>query len=226
MSHLKLAPAFLESSRGRIIGVLRHGGCTVDDIAKTLGITGNAVRAQLGSLAKDGLVRSAGMRRGATRPARTYELTSELEHLLSRAYIPLLTHLLRQFAAKEPAAKFDRAMREAGRGVAHDVGVGFPTASPLPARVAAACQVLNRELGATTKFERRDGHYVIVGSGCPLAALTGKHPGVCHSIESMLAELLHTPVRECCERTEKPRCCFHVKAEGSVRTSVQRRSRR
>jgi predicted ArsR family transcriptional regulator len=162
------------------------------------------------------------MRPGATRPSRLYELTPELEHLLSRAYFPLLTHLIRLLAASSSPAKFDVAMREAGRGVARDISVGFPITGPLAPRVDAACQLLNRELGATTKVERRDGSYVIVGSGCPLAALTGKHPGVCHSIESLLAELLHTPVRECCDRSERPRCCFNV-LPSSDRSSKSRR---
>lgn len=210
MTRLRIHGEFFESSRGRIIDVLRRGACTVDEIAAELRVTSNAVRSQLSSLERDGLVMAAGMRPGTTRPSRVYELTPELEHLLSRAYFPLLTHLIRLFSATEPPAKFDRAMREAGRGVARDISAGFPTDGPLATRVDAACQLLNRELGATTKVERRDSKYVIVGSGCPLAALTGKHPGVCHSIESLLAELLHTTVAECCDRKERPRCCFNV----------------
>jgi hypothetical protein len=29
-------------------------------------------------------------------------------------------------------------------------------------------------------------------------------------MESLLAELLEAPVRECCERGERPRCCFEI----------------
>lgn len=209
MSPIKLRNEFLESSRGRIIDVLRRGSCTVDEIASELGVTGNAIRAQLSALERDGLVGMAGSRRGATRPSRTYELTPELDHLLSRAYIPLLTQLIRLVAAREPAGKFDGIMREAGRGVAREFSTQFPP-GPLGDRVAAASLVLNRQLGASTSVEKKDSKYVIRGNGCPLAALTGKHPGVCHAIESLLAELLETPVHECCDRTERPRCCFEI----------------
>jgi len=29
-------------------------------------------------------------------------------------------------------------------------------------------------------------------------------------MEALLAEFLETPVRECCERNERPRCCFEI----------------
>ena len=35
-------------------------------------------------------------------------------------------------------------------------------------------------------------------------------PEVCRAVESLLAELLEVPVEECCERGERPRCCFKV----------------
>jgi DeoR family suf operon transcriptional repressor len=209
MARLKIHGEFFESSRGRIIDVLRRGGRTVDDIAAELRVTSNAVRLQLASLERDGLVMAAGTRPGPTRPSRVYELTPELEHLLSRAYIPLLTELVRVFAARESPDKFDRMMREAGRGLATELSPGFP-AGTLDQRIMAASQLLNRELGATTTVEKLNGDYAIKGRGCPLAALTGKHAGVCHAMESMLRELLETRVRECCDRSERPRCCFEI----------------
>lgn len=216
---------FFESTRGRVIGVVRGGPVTVDEIAAELGLTGNAVRAQLAALQRDGLVRAAGERRSATRPAQTYELTPELEQLLSRAYIPLLTQLLRLFAANEPAAKFNAVMREAGRGLAREIA-GAPQTGTVAERAAIACRILNRELGASTTVAKEDGALVIRGSGCPLAALTGKHRGVCLSIESLLAAMLHTPVRECCERSERPRCCFRIAAVTRARSSTGSRAGR
>jgi DeoR family transcriptional regulator, suf operon transcriptional repressor len=206
---LRLRDQFFESSRGRIVDRLRRGGLTVDELTSALGLTDNAVRVQLASMERDGLVRRTLMRRGPTRPSNVFELTPELEQLLSRAYMPLLTQLIRTCAEREPPEEFDALMREAGRGLARDVAPQRPD-GPLAARVAAASRFLNTELGALTEVERSDDHLVIRGHGCPLAALTGKHPGVCHAIESLLAEMLGARVAECCDRKERPRCCFHV----------------
>jgi DeoR family transcriptional regulator, suf operon transcriptional repressor len=208
MRPIDLHGDFLDSTRGRVVGAIRAGNSTVDEIATELGVSGNAVRAQLASLQRDGLIRSAGMRPGATRPSQTYELTPDLEHLLSRAYVPLLTHLVRLFAAKEAPAKFNTVMRQAGRDLARELAPKT-TADSLSARVHAASEILNRELGASTRVEK-NGIYTIRGTGCPLAALTGKHRGVCLSIESLVGELVQRPVRECCERGETPRCCFEI----------------
>ena len=90
-----LRKQFLETSRGRIAALLQRGGLTAEEMAAQLGLTTNAVRSQLLVMERDGLVRRAGHKRGATRPALVFELTAEVEQLLSGAYIPLLTHLLR-----------------------------------------------------------------------------------------------------------------------------------
>jgi predicted ArsR family transcriptional regulator len=205
-----LRDQFFESTRGRIVDRLRRGGLTVDELTTALRLTGNAVRVQLASMERDGLVRRATPRRGPTRPSSVYELTPELELLLSRAYVPLLTQLIRTCAERESPEEFDMIMREAGRGLARDVATRMPD-GPLPARVAAASRYLNTELGALTEVDERGDHPVIRGHGCPLAALTGKHPGVCHAIESLLEELLHARVEECCDRQQRPACCFHVR---------------
>jgi predicted ArsR family transcriptional regulator len=68
---------------------------------------------------------------------------------------------------------------------------------------------MNEQLGALTHVEGNGG-YIIRGMGCPLAALTGKHPGVCLAIESLIGEVLRVPVRECCDRSERPQCCFEI----------------
>ncbi len=95
-----LKKQFLQTSRGRIAGLLRRGGLTAEEMASQLRLTTNAVRAQLAGMERDGLVRRAGEKRGATRPSYVFELTAEVEQLLSGAYVPLLTHLRSSLAAR------------------------------------------------------------------------------------------------------------------------------
>ncbi|HYD51324.1 MAG TPA: hypothetical protein VEA99_01805 [Gemmatimonadaceae bacterium] len=213
MTPLHIRRQFLESSRGRIVALLRRGRATIDEMSRTLELTDNAVRVQIAAMMRDGLVTRSGQRRGPTRPAALYELTPELEHLLSGAYLPLLTQLLHAVASSEPPDRVDELLRAAGRGLADVLPVHLPE-GPLAARVAAASELLNRELGAVTEVERSNGTLVIRGHGCPLAALTGKHPSVCHAIQSLLVTLLDSPVDECCDRADQPRCCFSVPVEG------------
>lgn len=67
--------------------------------------------------------------------------------------------------------------------------------------------MVNEQLGATTQVEGNGG-YIIRGLGCPLAALTGNIPGCVWQMESFVAEVVGVRVRECCDRAERPQCCF------------------
>jgi DeoR family transcriptional regulator, suf operon transcriptional repressor len=71
---------------------------------------------------------------------------------------------------------------------------------------------MNEQLGAVTHVEGNGG-YTIRGAACPLAALTGKHPAVCLAMESLLTDVIGAPVHECCDRTERPRCCFEIESK-------------
>jgi predicted ArsR family transcriptional regulator len=103
-------------------------------------------------------------------------------------------------------------MRQAGKKLADQVPHSTGPPRSLDARVAAASEFLNQQLGAVTRVEGNSG-YVIRGVGCPLAALTGKHPAVCRAMESLLTEVIGTAVHECCDRYGRPKCCFEIKAE-------------
>ena len=74
--------------------------------------------------------------------------------------------------------------------------------------------MMNVYLGATTRVDSNGG-IVIRGAGCPLAALTGKHRGVCLAMESLVTEIVGMPVRECCDRRGRPQCCFEVQSRQS-----------
>lgn len=210
-----LRQQLLDTSRGRIVSLLQRGSSTVDDLASQLALTANAVRAQLTAMERDGVVQRGGRRPGTTRPFHVFELTPEVEQLLSQAYIPLLTELVQVFANALPAEQVDALMREAGKGLADKLPVAKRTSGSFEARVAAASELLNRELGAVTHVEKNGG-YIIRGAGCPLAALTGKHPAVCLAMESLLSEVLGTAVHECCDRESRPRCCFEIHQPGAV----------
>ena len=202
---------FLESTRGRIVAVLRRGSTTVDEIASELKLSHNAVRVQLTRMERDGLVRSAGFERRTTRPSKRFELTARVKELLSSAYVPLLICLLRAVAERRRPREVAELMRTVGRLMADEYHLSLLPKASLRARVAAASAMLNKEFGALTDVQRANGHFVIRGYGCPLAAVTGNYPAVCLVLESLLAELIGRPVTECCTRHRPPQCCFEIR---------------
>jgi len=201
-------------SRGRIVASLQRGPLTADEIAAALGLTSAAVRAHLTAMQRDGVVRRAGQRPGTTRPSQVFELTPEVEQLLSGAYLPLLIELVRQSAARVKNHQFNELMRSTGRGLAATLPRAASEES-FAARVAAVSALMNDQFGSTMRVERTNGHFTLKGYGCPLAALTGNHPAVCLAIESLIGAVLDADVEECCDRAERPQCCFHVRESKS-----------
>jgi len=206
-----LRKQLLDTSRGRIVTLLQQGALTVDDLASKLTLTPNAVRAQITAMERDGVARRVGRRAGATRPSQLFELTPEVEQLLSRAYIPVLTHLVEVFAGGLPADQVEELLRQTGNSLADELALGTRVSGNLHSRVTLASELLNEQLGAVTHVEV-NGSYVIRGAGCPLSALTGKHPAVCLAIESLVEKLVGATVHECCDRTGRPQCCFKITA--------------
>jgi predicted ArsR family transcriptional regulator len=197
----------LKGTRGRIIDLLRRSDLTANEIAARLGMTHNAVRGHLAALQREGLVREGGSRRSGTRPAVVYTLGPEAEAVFSRAYIPFVAQLVRVLQEKLRQPELDDIMHKVGRGLASD----WPRAhGDLPKRVEAASALLE-DLGALNEVEKLDGGFLIRGYGCLLAQAVHGRPEVCRAMESLLAELVEVPVRECCDRRgARPLCCFEI----------------
>ena len=179
---------------------------TVDELASALDLTGNAIRAQLALLERDGLVRRTGTRAGTSKPARLYVLTPEAELLFSQAYIPVLTELLHVLAAREGPGRFDALMREVGRRL---MGNRPRPTGDLRQRAEAGCELLNA-LGGLARVEEHDGGLMIRSDGCPLAVATRIHPEACNAVESLIGEFTGAEVTKCCDREERLRCCFDI----------------
>jgi predicted ArsR family transcriptional regulator len=199
----------LESTRGRVLELLRAKKQTVNDLAATLDLTDNAVRAHLASLEREGLVRQAGTQPGFRKPHVTYALTAEGEQVFPKAYGPLLDLLLGVLSKKLSEKELRAAMREVGKMVAanHLLEVEDKTRDE---RIEAALRIL-KDLGGSATFHESEGKHFIRGSGCPLAAATAQHPEACLIAESLLSLIRGTPVKEHCIHGASPACRFEIR---------------
>jgi predicted ArsR family transcriptional regulator len=200
---------FFQSTRGRIVTLLRRSNRTVEDLARALDLTDNGVRAHLAVLERDGIVVQRGSLRrtsGGGKPAYVYELTQEGEDLFPKAYEPTLGRLLDVLSERLGLEESEALLRSVGHRMVE--GKTIPT-DGARARLEAAAGVLN-ELGGLAELEEQDGTLVIRGYGCPLAGVTPDHPEVCRLAEALVAEVAGVPVHERCDRSERPRCRFEV----------------
>ena len=195
-----------DDTRSRVVEVLRRGPTTLDTLVAELGVTRTAIRLQLATLERDGAVARRGVRRGRTKPAHVYELTSEAEQRMSHAYVPVLTQLLHVLSARIPAVEFDAIMRDVGREL---LAERPKPRGPLRARAEAASELLN-QLGGLTAVEGNGEGLVIRSHGCPLAATAVDHPETCNAMESLVSEFVGADVSQLCDRANRPRCRFHI----------------
>jgi len=196
---------FFASTKGQVAVLLRRGVATVEELARELGLTDNAVRSHLAALERDGLATQTGVRRGAGKPAYTYALTPDAERLFPKAYGALLGLMLDVLSERLPPDTLDDLLREMG----HRLAVGqVPSTGDLRTRVDGAVALLG-ELGGLAEVEERDGGYVILGCSCPLAAAVKGHPEACFLAEALLADVIGAPVHQTCD-TQGLRCRFEV----------------
>jgi predicted ArsR family transcriptional regulator len=134
---------FFESTRGRIVALLRRTGLTVDELAQELGLTANGVRAHLATLERDGIVRQQGSVRrvsGGGKPAYVYGLTPEAEDLFPKAYEPVLLRLLDVLSERLGPEESEALLRAVGRSLAEG---RITPSDDVHARLEAAVKVLN-----------------------------------------------------------------------------------
>jgi predicted ArsR family transcriptional regulator len=208
MSGTALNTRFLTTTRGRIVSLLRQQGRTVRELADTLELTENAVRAHLTTLERDGLIRRGDLRRGTRKPYFTYELTPEAEHLFPKAYSLVLNQLLSVLQSRVKQATLDEVLREVGRQLA---AMRQPYKSDLKRRLDDAVVAFG-ELGGLAEIEKKNGHVTIRGRRCPLSTISVSHPAICLMAESLLTELLGVRVTQACKTTEPVACVFAVHA--------------
>lgn len=199
----------LESTRGRVVALLRRTERTVSDLARELGVSDNAVRLHLAALERDGLVEQSGSRSEWTgKPAVLYRTTADAEGLFPKPYDAVLSALLSELEREHDRPGVERLLRQAG------VRLGAAASIPggdLGTRCASAADVLTALGGLAEVIEEGDG-YRIQGYSCPLADLVAEHPLTCQLAEALVSELVGVRVAECCERGERPRCAFRVAA--------------
>jgi predicted ArsR family transcriptional regulator len=200
-------------TRAKLLYLLRRPPGTITGLSAALGVTDNAVRTHIAALGRDGIVEQVGTQRDTGgKPARVYALTEEGEELFPKAYAVILAGLVEQISRTdgwEHAVKLLRAVGE-------QAGSGMPVPEDVRERVEVAAAAL-RSLGGDIDVHPTEGGWRLQGYGCPLSAVTARHPQVCTLAQALIEEITGQPVTECCDRTGRPRCAFQIEDEPTRR---------
>lgn len=201
----KLDKRFFDSTRGRIVALLRGTTKTVNELSEALELTDNAVRAHLLSLERDGLVVQSGLQRGIRKPHFAYELTPEAEKIFPKAYDAIVNSLIAVLKERLASRELEDVLRDVGRALAGDQ----TPAGDLETRAGQALVALEA-IGGSARLEKDGGKLLIKSGSCPLASAVSEHPEVCQLAEALLSEIVGAKVREHCDRENAPRCRFEI----------------
>lgn len=192
------------STRGKVVALLRRGSRSVEELAEELELTDNAVRAQLATLQRDGVVAPVGIRREGSvgKPATEYAIAPDAHAIFSSAYAPVLATLLDVLGERHTRQELTTLMRTVGRRLAPQ---GKAKGS-LEKRAKAGAALLG-ELGADADVVPTEQGYDIRGHACPLAKAVTGHPETCRAVEALIADATGAQVREHCDRSGAVPCC-------------------
>lgn len=208
MRRTRFDKRFFDSTRGRLVTLLRGSTKTVNELAEELELTDNAVRAHLLSLERDGLIKQSGLQRGTRKPHFAYQLTDEAEQLFPKAYDSLLNQLIAVLKGRLTPAALEEVLREVGRSLAGAQAANRKNRD-MESRMDRALVALEA-IGGAARVEKENEKLVICSESCPLATAVAEHPEVCRLAETLLSEVIGLEVREQCNREGPPRCRFEV----------------
>lgn len=208
MKGTKFGESFFESTRGQVLGLLRRGIGTVEELSSALGLTDNAVRAHLATLERDGLVERRGTQPGLRKPHFNYAPTVEAEQLFPKAYSTLFNQLLTTLKQRIGAKELESILGEVARSLA--LG-NTPAPNESVENRAERAVATFESLGGAPAMDT-DGDKLVISSvtTCPFDIAVSKHPEVCALAEAFLAEVTGMKVKEHCDKGDRARCSFEI----------------
>lgn len=183
------ADRFFQTTRGKIVSELRRrGSASATDLARSFGLSPNAVRQQLMVLERDGLVEETPVRRGPTKPTYQFSLTPEADKLFPQAYDKMLGAVLREVRSQFGTAGVERVFDGLSRRAVERAHLAVTATEP-EKRVAQLTEML-RKSGVVAEYSLIDGGFALHEHNCPYSNAAKEHPEVCQVIHQMIDETL------------------------------------
>ena len=168
-------------TRGQLMRhLLRHKtGASIDELARTAGVTRTAVRQHLASLLGDGLVAGGGERPSGGRPQRLFVLTAEGRESFPRRYSWFAQLLIEAIAKEHGSAGLRLRLAKIASAVVAQLQQRSPGLASRKQKVEKLSEVMD-ELGYDARTgANMGGAPTIEADNCIFHELAMKNPEVC-----------------------------------------------
>lgn len=216
----------LRPAADRFLVLLKtRGPQTTADLAKAMGVTGEAARQQLARLAADGLVVPTVAPRGVGRPAHLWELTEAGNARFPDAHGELTVQLIRSIRTHLGEHALDRLIDARAIETTTAYAAALEDATDLGKRVARLAEIRSRE-GYMAESRKEGRAYILVENHCPICAAATVCQGFCRAELDTFREVLGPDVTV--ERTEHivagdRRCAYRILPKGSKPRASRRK---
>lgn len=201
-------------TRTQILTLLRQRGqMTAAELSEALGIGAVGVRQHLALLDRDGLIATAGLRRGVGRPSHLYALTPTAEGLFPKRYDRLALDALAFVEEQGGEPAIDWLFAERRRKLAEQYGPRL-AGKPSGQQVAELAAILN-EQGYMCEWDQLpDGTFLLVEHNCPVDCVARDYPQACEHELKLYEQVLGVPLVREETISEGGLCCrYRIGAE-------------
>jgi len=201
-------------TRTQILTLLRQRGrMTAAELSEALGIGAVGVRQHLALLDRDGLIATAGLRRGVGRPSHLYALTPTAEGLFPKRYDRLALDALAFVEEQGGEPAIDRLFAERRRKLAEQYGPRL-AGKPRGQQVAELAAILNEQGYMCEWDELPDGTFLLVEHNCPVDCVARDYPQACEHELKLYEQVLGVPLVREETISEGGLCCrYRIGAE-------------
>jgi predicted ArsR family transcriptional regulator len=205
-----------DSRRTILEGLKQHGAATISRLASELHLTGEAIRQQLLQLRRDGWIEPSETEKSRIgRPAATYRLTVEGEHLFPKRYDGLLLSFIDAIVGElgpEAALRIFRRISDERVRKFESSTRGLPIEQRLE-----ALKSFYSDGDAYMTVEPQPDGFALIERNCPFYNTAMGRPALCSITVHALTRLLGVRVeREESFQKGDNRCAFHVHADQPV----------
>jgi predicted ArsR family transcriptional regulator len=198
------------STRNQVLDILlNQHRCTINELAETVQINPISVRHHISKLEAEGLVNSEEERHGVGRPRRVYFLTNEGMEKFPSRYLNLSIRILEKLKETLPKKTVNKLIKEmAAEMVSDQIAQVDLSDLEIEERVNVIQQILLDE-GFTVEVTSNEEGLEIKETSCPYKHVGADHPEICLVDETMITEVLATPIEKThCVLDGDPYCCY------------------
>jgi predicted ArsR family transcriptional regulator len=198
------------NTRNQVLNtLLSQHQCTINELANAVQINPISVRHHISKLEAEGLVESVEERHGVGRPRRVYFLTNEGMEKFPSRYLSLSIRILEKLKETLPPKTVNKLIKEMAAEMVTDQITQIDIGNlEIEERVALIQQLLLDE-GFTVEVTSKDEGVEIKETSCPYKHIGVDHPEICLVDETMITEVLATPIEKThCVLDGDPYCCY------------------